>query len=347
MQVPKSIYGQLNLLAEEVIKGEITTYEKVLSINTYLRKNYLYEDRLQGLPDRDDPLIWFLFENKKGFCNYFASAEVLLLRSIGIPARLAAGYSQGRWIESGSYFEVREKDSHTWVEVFFSEIGWVAFEPTPSQPVIIYSSKSTRFTSDNDSIKDSQNEESENGVMGIPRTTEKEDLEVNVQSEDKYSILETINKNHKWILALIVVVMIFIVLQKKTKSKQAFPAWLESNLSNRGIETPRWVSEWAQQQRIKPFDKLLTQIGWILNFLGEKSSLSNTARQKIKLLVETLPDMKKEAYEFLNEYEQEMYGQGQGNYDKSQGIIKDLWKAMTRKYLENKWNQVKNLFSQK
>ena len=78
------------------------------------------------------------FSGREGFCNYFASAEVLMLRSIGIPSRMVVGFAQGEHLADGNVYDVRKKDSHSWVEVFFPEQGWIIFEPTPSQPSIAY-----------------------------------------------------------------------------------------------------------------------------------------------------------------------------------------------------------------
>ncbi|MBK8780899.1 MAG: transglutaminase domain-containing protein [Anaerolineales bacterium] len=74
-----------------------------------------------------------LFESKQGFCNYYASAEVLMLRSIGIPARLAVGFAQGEPNLQNTFFTVREKDAHAWPEVYFPGYGWIEFEPTGNQ----------------------------------------------------------------------------------------------------------------------------------------------------------------------------------------------------------------------
>jgi hypothetical protein len=74
----------------------------------------------------------FLFENKAGHCEYFATAMVVLLREVGIPARIVNGFLGGEWNEHGKFFLVRESNAHSWVEVFFPKHGWVLFDPTPA-----------------------------------------------------------------------------------------------------------------------------------------------------------------------------------------------------------------------
>jgi hypothetical protein len=78
-----------------------------------------------------DPLEYFLFTSKQGYCEYFASAMGDLLRSIGIPTRLVNGYGPGTYDAKNKQFIVREQDAHTWVEVYFPHLGWIPFEPTP------------------------------------------------------------------------------------------------------------------------------------------------------------------------------------------------------------------------
>ena len=78
-----------------------------------------------------DAVEWFLTTQRVGFCNYFASAMITMLRSLDIPARLVVGFAPGEWDESRNTWIVRTKDYHAWPEVYFPEYGWVEFEPTP------------------------------------------------------------------------------------------------------------------------------------------------------------------------------------------------------------------------
>ncbi len=78
-----------------------------------------------------DPVEFFLFENKSGSCEHFATALALMLRAMQIPARPVSGYNMGEWNDVGKFFTVRQGHAHTWVEVFFPASGWVPFDPTP------------------------------------------------------------------------------------------------------------------------------------------------------------------------------------------------------------------------
>jgi hypothetical protein len=78
-----------------------------------------------------DPIEDFLFHNKRGHCEYFASAMVLLCQSVGIRARLVSGYYAGEFNPVGGFYQFRRKDAHAWVEVHLPEHGWITLDPTP------------------------------------------------------------------------------------------------------------------------------------------------------------------------------------------------------------------------
>ena len=109
-------------MALEIVKGKSTPLIKAIAVINYLRTSFQYNDSVE-IPEGLDPVEWFLFEGQEGFCNYFASAEVLMLRSLGIPSRIVVRYAQGEAIENGNQFLIRIKDGHSWVEVFFPDIG--------------------------------------------------------------------------------------------------------------------------------------------------------------------------------------------------------------------------------
>jgi transglutaminase-like putative cysteine protease len=146
LQLPESITPRTRDLAQQITAGVKTNYDKVDAITNYLRANIDYQEVIDSPPGNHERLDWLLFDYKKGFCQYYASAEVILLRILGIPARMAVGYAQGEHKgisksgenQPGSMTEmttyiVRYKDAHAWPEVFFAGIGWVIFEPTANQ----------------------------------------------------------------------------------------------------------------------------------------------------------------------------------------------------------------------
>ena len=127
----KAALQRIHDLAVQVTEGKTNPYDQATAVESYLRSNYTYT-LTPTLPPRDaDPLDYFLFTSKEGYCEYFASAMGDMLRSLGIPTRLVNGYGPGTFDEKLSKYVVRESDVHTWVEAYFPGYGWIPFEPTP------------------------------------------------------------------------------------------------------------------------------------------------------------------------------------------------------------------------
>jgi hypothetical protein len=123
-----STYGRVYQLARRVTAGAPTPYDAVKRVEHYLRTNYTYSETP---PRRSYPLRAFLFRDGIGYCQQFSGAMALMLREIGIPARVADGFSPGTRGKDGAYV-IRDEDAHSWVEVYFNGIGWVPFDPTPA-----------------------------------------------------------------------------------------------------------------------------------------------------------------------------------------------------------------------
>ncbi|HEV2874073.1 MAG TPA: transglutaminase domain-containing protein [Thermoleophilaceae bacterium] len=125
-----SEYARVYDLALRWTAGERTPYDAVKAIETRLQDEdeYTYAERV---PTREIPLHGFLFQEKRGYCQQFSGAMALMLRMVGIPARVAAGFSPGSYNQDTKEFRVRDLDAHSWVEVYFTGIGWVPFDPTP------------------------------------------------------------------------------------------------------------------------------------------------------------------------------------------------------------------------
>lgn len=120
-------------LAEEVTREARTPYDRVTAVLFFLRENYRYSLKPGAAPDGDQ-LAHFLFRSRKGYCSYFAFSMTLLLRSLGIPARVAAGFFLDPDSAVLEFHPVRADMAHAWTEVWFGEYGWVAFDPTSREP---------------------------------------------------------------------------------------------------------------------------------------------------------------------------------------------------------------------
>jgi transglutaminase-like putative cysteine protease len=135
LQIPPSITEQTRQLAQQIVAqaGAATPYDQSRAIETWLRFNIVYNETIPQPPIDRDPVEWVLFDIRQGYCNYYASAMIMLLRTLGIPSRMAAGFAQGTFDADQKAFTVLERDAHTWVEVYFPGYGWIEFEPTSAQ----------------------------------------------------------------------------------------------------------------------------------------------------------------------------------------------------------------------
>jgi len=133
--LPEGVTERVQALSAKIASGAPTRYDAARGIEGFLRREMTYDENIGPPPVDRDKVDWFLFETKRGYCDYYASSFVVLARSAGIPARLAAGYVRGAAEPSGAYRQ-RDSDAHTWPEVYFPAYGWVEFEPTASESPI-------------------------------------------------------------------------------------------------------------------------------------------------------------------------------------------------------------------
>lgn len=113
-----------------VRQGLVNPYDAAEAIQRYLRTQMTYQEGISEVPEGADAVDHFLFESQEGYCDYFASAMVILLRTQDIPARVVRGYAAGEYDEDRELYVVPISSAHTWPEVYFPEYGWQRFEPT-------------------------------------------------------------------------------------------------------------------------------------------------------------------------------------------------------------------------
>jgi protein-glutamine gamma-glutamyltransferase len=127
LKVPRELDPRVLALSAQLTHGK-TPAAAALSVEQWLSRNLTYTRDLPG--DVKDPIAEFLFQRKRGHCELFASAMVLLLRAARIPARTVVGYYGGIRTGPGEY-AVRAGDAHSWAEVYFPGVGFAAYDPTP------------------------------------------------------------------------------------------------------------------------------------------------------------------------------------------------------------------------
>jgi protein-glutamine gamma-glutamyltransferase len=133
LRLPQNMDPRVGQLALTLTASADNNYARAMAIQIYLRDNFKYTlDPPEIEPD--DPVGSFLFRSKSGYCEYFAAAMAVMLRSLNIPSRLVNGFQTGTYNRFGKDFVVRARDAHSWVEVYFTGYGWIPFDPTPPDP---------------------------------------------------------------------------------------------------------------------------------------------------------------------------------------------------------------------
>lgn len=137
LQLPASLPPRVKELAQNITKDAKTPYEKVRAIENYLRSSgkYKYETKDVPVPKEGQDFVdHFLFDSYRGYCDHFSTSMAVMLRSIDIPTRWVKGFAPGERVgqdeQGNQIMEVRNKDAHSWVEVYFPNHGWVPFEAT-------------------------------------------------------------------------------------------------------------------------------------------------------------------------------------------------------------------------
>lgn len=129
LQLP-AIDPRIPKLATQIVGSAATDYERATAIEQYLKSRYGYTLQLQRNTVAD-PIADFLFVRRQGHCEYFASSMAVMLRTLGIPARVVNGFHSDEYNDLTGNYVVRAKNAHSWVEAFFPGYGWQTFDPTP------------------------------------------------------------------------------------------------------------------------------------------------------------------------------------------------------------------------
>lgn len=129
--LPDSLPDRVTEKAKEITAPFDNNYEKVVAIEKYFHEGFTYNLTVPDVPIERNFVDWFMFDSKVGYCTYYATSMVTLVRSIGLPARYIEGFVTPAGPQPGSRYPVLNSNAHAWVEVYFEGVGWVRFEPTP------------------------------------------------------------------------------------------------------------------------------------------------------------------------------------------------------------------------
>ncbi len=350
LQLPRGLPTRIKALAEKIAGDLPTPYDQANAITAYLRSEITYVSPIPEPPSGQDPVDWFLFKNKQGFCQYYASAEVLLLRSLGIPARYSVGYAQGEPDETRTKFIVRERESHAWPEVYFPGIGWVEFEPTVVLSSISRESGENTANLDRPSGLDEEDAEritsQDPGTTGAP-INGKPTTKPAIPTKPVRDMLPIYIGTGIMLSGLLAGLIYFnrqrlkfipywakrqmsqrnmrvpLWLNRLTPSSEIFegrvpqiqplPILLKAFLLQYHIKVPKWLQNWAAWSGMGPFERAFSNVRWAVTRLGSEDNPTHTPAERIEKMTKILPESTAAATLLLAEYQTAIYGQAPGN----------------------------------
>jgi transglutaminase-like putative cysteine protease len=336
LQVPDNLPADIIALAQRLTKRDKTPYDMAASITQYLRSDITYSATVENPPAGQDLLEWFLFNSKKGFCNYYATAEVILLRSVGIPARLVVGFAQGEF-KSPNLYVVREGDSHAWPEVYFPGVGWVEFEPTSNQAPLV------RSMGKNLPSEGQVGTETAGGIAGqrIPEATQTPVVVTGTGSGVLFN----------WILRLIFICIMLVTILRispfgayvddleddQRTAWGSLPVVLKHFFEDRGLTPPGWLLHWTYLAALNPIERSFATVYRSLQWLGEKPSPAQTPAEAAAVLAERLPNVSQEIYALLHEYQYQLYSQIHGRLQPARRAVKAIRQEAVRVAIRQRW----------
>ena len=331
LYLPEDTTVRTKELAFHITEGYETNYDKALAITNWMRRNIEYSRETIPPPPDVERIDWFLFEYQVGFCNWYASAEVIMLRSVGIPARLAVGFARGDYEMEEGYYEVRGEDAHAWPEVYFPGYGWVEFEPTVDQPNLIRP-EILDNNQDRSDLSVPPGPEFDEGFPG--RLSEFESFDDLPLDPGEVSPLQSINSGLLLILlaALIVIILSFALwMFVDPLSRIAAIGRIVDGLQKIGVEPPPQLVELSFQD--------LTSIGKVyarwcvwLRRLNIRLSPTQTPNERAELFGGIYPEAADFSWHIVNAYTEERFGGHSSNVQE----VNDAWRDL-RSFLWLEW----------
>jgi transglutaminase-like putative cysteine protease len=297
LQLPKDFSPRIEELAKEITTGTQTPFEKSIAITNYLRQNIAYSETIPDAPRKKDRLEWVLFDYKQAYCVYYASAEVLMLRSVGVPARMAVGFTQGD--RDGNTYVVRRLNSHAWPEVYFPNIGWVEFEPTAGQAALDRPLPPQDLTNANNP-----------GPLGSLRTEGTQDFASREQEIEGVTAPseETVGFQPIYLLPFLAIFVVLIIfLSRRYALSTHAPVFLRAAAERTGIEVPAWLIRWEKWVTLSPIERAFESINFGLRNLDQAVPVHSTPIERATKLTRILPDKADEIKVLLDEHQTSLY----------------------------------------
>lgn len=302
LQLPEDFSPRIRDLALEIAAPYDNPYDQALAITNYLREEIEYATAV-SLPEEDDldPLEYFLFESRQGFCNYYASAEVLMLRSLGIPARLAVGFAQGSADIQGILYTVRERDAHAWPEVYFPGYGWVEFEPTGNQeplerPLERREPEAAATDPSNNALP-----------QRLPLEADEEFPALPGEQENSSFFTRPILFQIGALAAVVLLAGVLVLLARRFSAGIPAAVRLKAAFERSGWETPAWLEMWSAWASLTAVERSFQMVNISLRWMGKPQPVHVTAAERARVLKEALPAAAPSIAALLHELQSELF----------------------------------------
>jgi transglutaminase-like putative cysteine protease len=306
LQLPDDFSPSIRQLAMDVTQGAATPYDQAAAITDYLRGYIEYSATIPSPPLGRDALEWVLFDYKRGFCNYYASAEVLMLRTLGVPARMAVGFAHGELDESGDNYIVRQRDAHAWPEVYFPDIGWVEFEPTGNQNALVRPAGLQQMPALGGLPSGNPAPNQGNRALNVPE-------EVNIPlGELAISAWQSVLRVAAILLAPALIAAAWL-LNRRFDLAWRVPVALDTLVISRSLPRPRWLQNWLSHAEFSPTARAFNTINQSLRWLGESPPVHATPAQRAASLSQLLPQAEADIQALAAEHQTSLYSQRHGD----------------------------------
>lgn len=311
LQLPDTVPERVHDLALSITRDESSVYEKAKAIERYFGRNgFSYERTNVAVPSEDEDYVdQFLFDTKQGYCDNFSSSMVVMLRSVGIPAKWVKGFAPGEASTNQMnerIYEVTNNEAHSWVEVFIPEIGWMPFEPTLGFSGVASIDYDLELEIDDPEVPEMPEEEREKLEQKLEQE-KKEEPEEKEQPAEKKKVAVSFGK-FGWVFFIFVIASVLLLYVRRKK-------WL-----------PKWIlfryrkkdRNWTQYE--KQYMILLS----LLKLYGLERKPSETLSQYAMKVDEQFSTTKMR--ELTTFYEKGLYGKIEENSEWQR--LQQLWEEM-------------------
>ncbi|CAM5217483.1 Transglutaminase superfamily protein OS=Ureibacillus acetophenoni OX=614649 GN=SAMN05877842_11612 PE=4 SV=1 [Ureibacillus acetophenoni] len=312
LQLPETLPDRVVELANDIVKGAKTPYQKARAIESYFSRNgFKYETTNVAIPTAEQDYVdQFLFETKMGYCDNFSTSMVVMLRSIGIPARWVKGFMGGEIVDSNGAiktFEITNNNAHSWVEAYIPDVGWVNFEPT----IGFSNMRSIEFDVETTNTEDELVlEEQEQPVEELDREREQPPTTKEDNKNFFASLMKIIDKNRMLFVSINLTILFVGLVLLITRKKWLPKVYVQMNRRKTMSESS--------------FEAMFLQLLKVLEYRGMKRKKDQTLTSFAKEVDQALGTY--EMSKITRVYEEYIYGKNLQNIDFDK--MKESWEYL-------------------